>query len=115
MQFTKEPQNQTVYEEDRVHFHCSVQSSNEPKRFNWEFRSSNSDQSQVIAADSMGPLIPDKYAVEVGKSSSKLTVLLVELYDAGIYNCRVSAAGESIQAHAYLDILGMYRLILSQQ
>ena len=55
----------------------------------------------------MGPQVPDKYAIEIGQSSSKLTILLVDIDDVGVYNCRVSAASESIQAQAYLDIRGI--------
>ena len=113
LRFIEQPQNQTVYEEDRVQFFCSVQSSNEPKHFRWEFRTLASEQFQVIA-DSMGPQVPDKYIIEIGQSSSKLTILLVDLDDAGAYSCRVSAADESIQAHAYLDILGINMVELIQ-
>jgi hypothetical protein len=55
----------------------------------------------------MGPRVADKYVIEIGLSSSKLTILLVDVDDIGAYNCRVSAADESIQAHAYLDIRGI--------
>ena len=55
----------------------------------------------------MGPRVPDKYAIEIGQSSSKLTILLVDIDDVGSYNCRVSAANKSIQAQAYLDIRGI--------
>ena len=58
----------------------------------------------------MGPRVPDKYIIEIGQSSSKLTVLHIDLGDAGAYNCRVSAANESIQAYAYLDLLGMNKI-----
>ena len=55
----------------------------------------------------MGPRVPDKYAIEIGQSSSKLTILLVDIHDVGTYNCRVSATNEFIQAQAYLDIQGI--------
>ena len=55
----------------------------------------------------MGPRVRDKYVVEIGQSSSKLIVLTVDVNDAGAYNCRVSAVNESIQAHGYLDVLGI--------
>ena len=58
----------------------------------------------------MGPRVQDKYIIEIGQSSSKLTVLYIDLGDAGAYNCRVSAANEAIQAHAYLDILGINKI-----
>ena len=55
----------------------------------------------------MGPRVPDKYAIEIAQSSSKLTILLVDINDIGAYNCRISVANESIQAQAYLDVQGI--------
>ena len=104
--FVIQPQDQVAVEgeTDSVQFNCSTNST-QPVIFVWEFTSTNSGNSRVIATSG------DKYSVFHYQRSSRLQVNDVQPSDAGRYSCRAFAGGENMQAAAVLEILCKYSTI----